>query len=52
MREHHARVVQRLVKDFQNDPRFPALIIGGSVAKGWANEDSDVDILLVASDKW
>jgi predicted nucleotidyltransferase len=51
MREHHARVVQRLVENLQNDPRFLALIIGGSVAKGWANEDSDVDILLVASDE-
>lgn len=51
MRAHHERVVQRLVERLQNDPRFLALIIGGSVAKGWANDDSDVDILLVASDE-
>lgn len=51
MREHHERVVQRLTQHFQNDPRFPTLIIGGSVAKGWAREDSDVDILLVASEE-
>jgi len=51
MREHHERVVQRLVQRLQNDARFPALIIGGSVAKGWASEHSDVDILLVATDE-
>jgi len=51
MREHHERVIQQLVKDLQDDPRFPALIIGGSVAKGWAREDSDVDIMMVASDE-
>jgi predicted nucleotidyltransferase len=51
MRAQHERVVQRLVQRFQNDPRFPALIIGGSVAKGWASENSDVDILLVATDE-
>jgi predicted nucleotidyltransferase len=51
MREHHERVVQRLIQRFQDDPRFLALIIGGSVAKGWANENSDVDILLVANDE-
>lgn len=51
MREHHERVIQRLVERLHNDARFPAMIIGGSVAKGWANDDSDVDILLVANDE-
>ena len=49
MRAHHQRVVQRLVDQFQDDPRFPAMIVGGSVAKGWARDDSDVDVMLVAT---
>lgn len=51
MREHHQRVVERLVERFGQDPAFPALIVGGSIAKGWEQEDSDVDIILVATDE-
>ncbi|MFL5592333.1 MAG: nucleotidyltransferase domain-containing protein, partial [Ktedonobacteraceae bacterium] len=49
MEEHHRRVIQRLVEQFKDNLRFPALIIGGSVAKGRARKDSDIDILLVAN---
>jgi hypothetical protein len=49
--DHHRQTIQRLVDEYQNDPRFPALIIGGSVAKGCARPDSDVDFLIVATDK-
>ncbi len=46
---HHQRAIQRLTEHFQPDPAFTALIIGGSVAKGWAGENSDVDFMLVAT---
>ena len=48
--EHHQRAIDRLADEYCNDPRFPALIIGGSVAKGFARADSDVDFLIVATD--
>jgi hypothetical protein len=51
LHETHRRTIVRLVDTFGNDPRFPALIIGGSVAKGRAAETADVDILLVATDE-
>jgi predicted nucleotidyltransferase len=51
LHEHHRRTIARLVDTFGDDPRFLALIIGGSVAKGRAAADSDVDILLVATDE-
>lgn len=51
MRAHHQRVVQRLVDRFQDDPGLLAMIVGGSVAKGWASDDSDVDVMLVATDE-
>jgi predicted nucleotidyltransferase len=51
MREHHERLIQRLTTHFQDDPHFLAMIVGGSVAKGWASDDSDVDIMLVATDE-
>lgn len=51
MEAHHQRVIERLTELFADDQRFPALIVGGSVAKGRARPDSDVDILLVATDE-
>lgn len=51
MRDHHRRTIERLVAEFENDPRFPALIIGGSLARGQEKEFSDVDIILVASEE-
>jgi predicted nucleotidyltransferase len=50
MREHHRRVVNRLVETFAGNPDYPALIVGGSIARGWERDDSDVDIILVASE--
>jgi len=51
LREHHRRTIEKLVAEFENDPRFPALIIGGSIVRGLDKEDSDVDIILVASEE-
>ena len=48
---HHRRAIDRLAQAYRDDPRFDALIIGGSVAKGCARPDSDVDFLIVATDE-
>lgn len=50
LRPHHKRAIEALIKRLCDVPRYPALIIGGSVAKGWDREDSDLDILLVTTD--
>ena len=36
IRENHQRAIDRLADAYRDDPRFRALIIGGSVAKGCA----------------
>src|ERR1019366_10535987 len=51
MEAHHLRVIERLTEKFKDDPRYLALIIGGSLVKGRGQENSDVDILLVATDE-
>ena len=48
--DHHRRAIDRLVNEYRDDTWFSALIIGGSVAKGFARPDSDVDFLIVATD--
>ena len=51
IRDHHQRAIDRLSEAYRDDPRFRALIIGGSIAKGFARADSDVDFLIVATDE-
>jgi predicted nucleotidyltransferase len=51
IRDHHQRAIDRLADSYRDDPRFLGLIIGGSVAKGYARDDSDVDFLIIANDE-
>jgi predicted nucleotidyltransferase len=51
LEEHHERAIERLRREFAEDPRFPAMLVGGSIVKGLERPDSDVDILLVATDE-
>lgn len=46
----HQETIDRLAAAYRDDPDYPALIIGGSVAKGWARPDSDVDFLIVTTE--
>lgn len=48
---HHLEAISRLSERFQTSPDHLALIIGGSIAKGWARPDSDVDFMLVVTDE-
>jgi len=49
LRPHHREVIEHLTAQFGDDTRFPALIVAGSIAHGWERDDSDVDIMLVAT---
>jgi predicted nucleotidyltransferase len=51
MSAHHEATIQRLKQAYENDPDCLALIIGGSVAKGWAKENSDVDFMAIVTDE-
>ena len=51
IRDHHQRAIDRLADSYRDDPEFRGLIIGGSVAKGFARDDSDVDFLIIATDE-
>ncbi|MBZ0308487.1 MAG: nucleotidyltransferase domain-containing protein, partial [Anaerolineae bacterium] len=49
MLPHHQQAIDRLTAHFQDDSAFLALIIGGSIVKGLARPDSDIDFMLVAT---
>lgn len=47
MEPHHHESIERLVAALRPDPSILALIIGGSLAKGWGAPSSDIDCYLV-----
>ena len=51
IRDHHRRAIARLTETYRDNADYLGLIIGGSVAKGCARLDSDVDFMIVASDE-
>src|SRR5436189_6323837 len=48
---HHQATIQRTIDHFQAQPEVLALLLGGSIAHGWAQPTSDVDILIIVSDE-
>lgn len=51
MREHHRQALEYAVTEARDDGDYRACILAGSVAKGWELPDSDVDVILVATDE-
>ncbi len=48
MHRHHHAAIDKLTARFQPDPRFLALLIIGSIARGEARADSDIDFYLIS----
>jgi predicted nucleotidyltransferase len=51
MHPHHAESIHNVVAHFQQRPEVAALLLGGSIAHGFAGPASDVDVLIVISDE-
>jgi len=47
METHHTTSIQNLVAHLQADPAIVALLLGGSLAHGFARPDSDIDVAIV-----
>jgi len=50
MYRHHRESAERVAAHLAADASVLALVLGGSVAHGFAAEDSDLDVLIVVSD--
>jgi len=50
MLEHHKKSIENLVNYFKDDADIISIILGGSVAKGCARTDSDIDAIIVVTD--
>ncbi|MHB8962993.1 MAG: nucleotidyltransferase domain-containing protein [Saccharofermentanales bacterium] len=50
MFEHHKESIENLKNRLKDDPDVISIILGGSVAKGLARIDSDIDAIVVVSE--
>lgn len=48
---HHRSTMEQTTAHYQADSRYLALIIGGSLIKGYGRPDSDVDIMIITTDE-
>ncbi|QPC83811.1 nucleotidyltransferase domain-containing protein [Phototrophicus methaneseepsis] len=51
MYAHHQESLERIARYFSDDPAVQALMLTGSIAHGFAKENSDVDIAIVVTDE-
>jgi len=51
MRADHREALEATVAETRADDGLVACILAGSVAKGWERSDSDVDVIVVATDE-
>ena len=51
MYPHHQDTIAKVTERFQKQDEVLGLIIGGSIAHGFAREDSDVDIMIIISEE-
>lgn len=50
MYSHHEDSIARTTEHFNKDPEVLALILGGSIAHGFAGPASDIDVMMILSD--
>jgi predicted nucleotidyltransferase len=51
MYQHHKEGIDKFTEKMTDDKEVLAVIIGGSIAHGFATEKSDIDVMLVVSDE-
>jgi len=51
MLPHQRSALDRFLADVSSTTRPLAVLLGGSIAKGWHNEHSDVDVMVVETDE-
>jgi len=47
MEKHHRESIDKFLKIYEGDPSILAMLLGGSIAHGFAKADSDIDILFI-----
>ncbi|MBO9600555.1 MAG: nucleotidyltransferase domain-containing protein [Cohnella sp.] len=50
MNQHHVETIEKYVALTKDDPAVLAILLGGSLAHGFAKPDSDVDVMLIVEE--
>ncbi len=50
MLRHHEESIEKFITRYQDDPAILAILLGGSLAHGFAKPESDVDIMLIVEE--
>ncbi|MEM9066141.1 MAG: nucleotidyltransferase domain-containing protein [Planctomycetota bacterium] len=48
---HQRALLDRFIDHAATEPTFQAVIFGGSIAKGWHNEKSDIDLMVLVDEQ-
>ena len=51
MHPHHIQSIQNVTEYFQSDPEVLALLLSGSIAHGFQNPTSDIDLMIFLSEE-
>jgi len=51
MYQHHREAIEKITEKLRNRKEVQGVIVGGSVAHGFATESSDIDLMIVLSDE-
>lgn len=46
---HHKEAIDIFVKRYSDDPTIQVILLGGSIANGFAKSDSDVDLIIIVN---
>ena len=47
MEKHHQESIDKFIAIYKNDPTILAILLGGSIAHGFAQTDADIDVCLI-----
>ncbi|HEY8391968.1 MAG TPA: nucleotidyltransferase domain-containing protein [Capillibacterium sp.] len=50
MEKHHQAAIDQFIERYQNDPALLAILLGGSLAHGFAGPNADIDLILVVEE--
>lgn len=50
MQRHHEEAIETFIARYEDDPAILAILLGGSLAHGFAKPESDVDIMLIVEE--
>ena len=50
MEKHHQESIAKFIGIYQNDPTILAILLGGSIAHGFAKPDSDIDVTIIVDE--